>query len=64
MGIEVRKPGLSTTVQDLGREGYYHVGIPPSGALDLFSLIAANLLVGNPERACLLYTSPSPRDRS
>ena len=51
MGIEVRKPGLSTTVQDLGREGYYHVGIPPSGALDLFSLIAANLLVGNPERA-------------
>lgn len=51
MGIEVRKPGLSTTVQDLGRDGYYHVGIPPSGALDQFSLIAANLLVGNPERA-------------
>ena len=40
-------PGLSTTVQDLGREGYYHVGVPPSGALDQFSLVAANLLVGN-----------------
>src|ERR1035437_5577240 len=51
MGIEVRKPGLSTTVQDLGREGSYTVGLPTSGALDLFSLIAANLLVGNPERA-------------
>jgi biotin-dependent carboxylase-like uncharacterized protein len=45
--IEVVKPGLSTTVQDLGREGYYHVGVPPSGALDQFSLIAGNLLVGN-----------------
>ena len=41
------KPGLSTTVQDRGREGYYHVGVPPSGALDQFSLVAANLLVGN-----------------
>ena len=47
MPIEVVKPGLSTTVQDRGREGYYHVGVPPSGALDQFSLIAANLLVGN-----------------
>ena len=47
MTIEVRKPGLSTTIQDRGREGYYHVGVPPSGALDQFSLIAANLLVGN-----------------
>ncbi|HET6551549.1 MAG TPA: biotin-dependent carboxyltransferase family protein [Solirubrobacter sp.] len=45
--IEVVKPGLSTTVQDAGREGYYNLGIPPSGALDGFSLTAANLLVGN-----------------
>ena len=36
--IEVRKPGLSTTVQDSGRTGYYHLGIPPSGALDQYSL--------------------------
>jgi biotin-dependent carboxylase-like uncharacterized protein len=54
MAIEVRKPGLSTTVQDGGREGYYHVGVPPSGALDQFSLAAANLLVGNPEGAAAL----------
>lgn len=45
--IEVRKPGLSTTVQDAGRTGYYDLGIPPSGALDQYSLRAANLLVGN-----------------
>jgi biotin-dependent carboxylase-like uncharacterized protein len=52
--IEVRKPGLSTTVQDGGRAGYYDVGIPPSGALDQYSLRAANLLVGNPEGAAVL----------
>jgi biotin-dependent carboxylase-like uncharacterized protein len=54
MPIEVRKPGLSTTIQDRGREGYYHVGVPPSGALDQFSLIAANRLVGNPDGAAAL----------
>jgi biotin-dependent carboxylase-like uncharacterized protein len=54
MAIEVRKPGLSSTVQDRGRDGYYNVGVPPSGALDQFSLIAANLLVGNPEGAAAL----------
>ena len=54
MSIEVRKPGLSTTVQDAGRTGYYDVGIPPSGALDQYSLRAANLLVGNPAGAAAL----------
>lgn len=49
MPIEVMKPGLSTTVQDLGRPGYYHLGIPESGAMDRFALRAANLLVGNDE---------------
>jgi biotin-dependent carboxylase-like uncharacterized protein len=52
--IEVLKPGLSTTVQDAGRTGYYDVGIPPSGALDQYSLRAANLLVGNPAGAAAL----------
>jgi biotin-dependent carboxylase-like uncharacterized protein len=62
--IEVVKPGLSTTVQDRGREGYYHVGVPPSGALDQFSLVAANLLVGNPAGAAALeaaYMGPELR---
>jgi len=52
--IEVVKPGLSTTVQDGGRTGYYHLGIPPSGALDQYSLRAANLLVGNSPGAAAL----------
>ncbi|WP_434110901.1 biotin-dependent carboxyltransferase family protein [Paraburkholderia caffeinilytica] len=52
--IEVVKPGLATSVQDTGRQGYYHVGIPPSGALDQYALRAANLLVGNLESAAAL----------
>jgi biotin-dependent carboxylase-like uncharacterized protein len=52
--IEVVKPGLATSIQDTGRQGYYCVGIPPSGALDQFSLRAANLLVGNGEDAAAL----------
>lgn len=51
MGIRVATPGLSTTVQDLGRPGYYNIGIPLSGAMDRFALVCANLLVGNPEGA-------------
>jgi biotin-dependent carboxylase-like uncharacterized protein len=52
--IEVIKPGLATSVQDKGRTGYYHVGIPPSGSLDQFSACAANLLVGNDEGDAVL----------
>jgi biotin-dependent carboxylase-like uncharacterized protein len=54
LAIEVVKPGLATSVQDTGRTGYYNVGIPPSGALDLYALRAANLLVGNDEHAAAL----------
>ena len=46
--LRVVAPGLLTTVQDLGRFGYQHLGIPVSGALDAVSLRAANALVGNP----------------
>lgn len=49
--IEVIKPGISTTVQDLGRPGYYHLGFPQSGAMDRLALRSANLLVGNDEGA-------------
>lgn len=54
MAIKVIQPGLSTTVQDLGRPGYYNIGIPLSGAMDRFSTRAANLLVGNDENAAVL----------
>lgn len=51
MPIKVRKPGLSTTVQDLGRPGYFHLGIPEGGAMDRFAMRVANMLVGNDEGA-------------
>lgn len=55
--IEVLAPGPLTTLQDQGRFGYGRYGVPPSGALDTFSLRAANLLVGNREdEACLEIT--------
>jgi biotin-dependent carboxylase-like uncharacterized protein len=54
MAIKVLKPGLATTVQDLGRPGYYHIGIPLSGGMDRHALAVANLLVGNAEGAAVL----------
>ncbi|WP_199053413.1 biotin-dependent carboxyltransferase family protein [Aquitalea sp. ASV15] len=54
MHIKVIKPGLASSVQDAGRNGYYHLGIPPCGALDQYSFRAANLLLGNPENAAVL----------
>ncbi len=54
MAIKVLKAGLATSVQDAGRIGYYEVGIPPSGAMDQYSYLAANLLVGNEENAAVL----------
>ena len=51
MNIKVLKPGLLTTIQDLGRPGYFHLGIPVSGAMDRFALRLANRLVGNDEGA-------------
>jgi antagonist of KipI len=45
--FHVLNPGLLTTIQDFGRIGYGQYGIAVSGAMDRFSLYAANLLVGN-----------------
>ena len=49
--IQVREPGLFTTVQDLGREGYGPLGVSASGAADAVSLRLGNRLVGNAEGA-------------
>ena len=54
MPVKVIAPGLATTVQDLGRPGYYHLGIPISGGMDRLALRAANMLVGNDEGAATL----------
>jgi antagonist of KipI len=49
--IEVQEPGLFTTVQDLGREGFGPLGVSASGAADATSLRLGNRLVGNAEGA-------------
>ena len=56
MAIKVLAPGLATSVQDLGRPGYYHLGIPISGGMDRYALRIANMLVGNDEGAAVLET--------
>lgn len=57
MGIKVEQPGLATTVQDRGRTGYYHLGVPQGGALDQYSYEIANALVGNREGEAVLETA-------
>jgi allophanate hydrolase subunit 2 len=54
MSLKIMQPGLSTSIQDLGRPGYFHLGIPIGGAMDRFALRVANMLVGNPEGAACL----------
>jgi allophanate hydrolase subunit 2 len=49
--IEILNPGLLTTVQDVGRFGWAHLGISPAGAADPISARIANRLVGNDEGA-------------
>ncbi|MBX5436504.1 MAG: 5-oxoprolinase subunit PxpB [Alicyclobacillaceae bacterium] len=52
--VEVVKPGLLTSVQDMGRPGWEHVGVATGGAMDRFSAAVANLLVGNDAGAAVL----------
>jgi antagonist of KipI len=54
VAITVVKPGLFTTIQDLGRPGHRAAGVPLSGAADPVSLRLANRLVGNPATAAAL----------
>jgi biotin-dependent carboxylase-like uncharacterized protein len=61
MAFEIREPGLSTTVQDEGRPGYYKYGFPQSGSMDQYSASLANRLVGNTHAEAVLectYTGP------
>ncbi len=54
MTVEVIRPGLLTSVQDLGRFGMQHFGVPVSGAMDGDALRVANRLVGNEDNAAAL----------
>lgn len=56
-GLEVVRAGALTTVQDLGRPGHAHLGVPRSGALDEPAHRLANRLVGNAATAATLETT-------
>ena len=54
--LVVVEPGIATTVQDHGRHGLAHLGIPPAGAVDPSLVALLNRLVGNPAGAAVLET--------
>lgn len=57
--VAVLDAGALTTIQDLGRPGWAHLGVPRSGALDQPASRLANRLVGNREDAAVLETTSS-----
>lgn len=62
--ITVLEAGLYSTLQDLGRSGWGHLGVSTAGAADAFSLRVANRLVGNQDGAATLeMTARGPRLR-
>ncbi|MGO9239394.1 MAG: biotin-dependent carboxyltransferase family protein [Bryobacteraceae bacterium] len=52
--LEVQDPGMQTTVQDLGRPGFGHLGVSACGAADPLALRIGNRLLGNPDHAAAL----------
>lgn len=62
--LHIEKAGLQTTIQDAGRWGYQHLGIPVGGAMDRIAAHKANWLVGNPaDTPVLEMTLIGPRLR-
>ncbi|CAL9578891.1 5-oxoprolinase subunit C [Streptomyces sp. enrichment culture] len=55
--LAVVRAGALTTVQDTGRPGHAHLGVPRSGALDAPAAALVNRLVGNPPQAAVLETT-------
>lgn len=58
--IEILRAGVLSSVQDLGRRGYRHLGVGQAGALDPLALHIANRLVGNPPQAAGLEITMGP----
>ena len=52
--LKVRRAGMLTSVQDLGRWGFQLSGVPVAGAMDLPALRIGNAMLGNPEGAAAL----------
>jgi 5-oxoprolinase (ATP-hydrolysing) subunit C len=58
--IQVLRAGIITSVQDLGRPGYRHLGIATAGALDTLALEVGNRLVGNAPQAAAIEVTMGP----
>lgn len=56
--LQVLTVTAPVTVQDAGRPGYQHLGVPVGGALDAWALTALNRVVGNPPHAAGLEVGP------
>ncbi|MCS6892451.1 MAG: biotin-dependent carboxyltransferase family protein [Rhodovarius sp.] len=54
MSLLIEEPGLFSTLQDLGRNGFMRIGVPPSGALDPLALRAANAVLGQDQAEAAL----------
>lgn len=52
--IKVLTAGIQTTVQDKGRAGYAHLGVPVSGVMDSYAAGLANAVLGNSEEEAVL----------
>ena len=69
MSIKILRPGICSTIQDLGRTGYRSMGIGPGGVMDFFAATSANYLAGNDEHqpviemhlpaASICFTTPA-----
>ncbi len=55
--ITILATGWMSTVQDLGRPGFGHLGVPPSGAIDSRLAALMNRLVGNPPEAAVIESA-------
>ncbi len=56
MSLTIIKPGISTSIQDLGRWGFQAYGVPIGGAMDKVAASLANIICGNEEEAVLEMT--------
>ncbi|MBJ6369866.1 5-oxoprolinase subunit C family protein [Snuella sedimenti] len=52
--IKVLRSGFYSSIQDLGRQGVMHYGVPQSGAMDRYAARLANMLLGNEETAAVM----------
>lgn len=52
--IEVLRPGLFSTIQDLGRFGFQKFGVPHSGVMDRYAMRLCNLILGNAQETSVL----------